>query len=219
MMLFRFKRHMMREIVCRSSTARVADMTGQRTNFFGWLKTWVPKWASKPPPRRRIYDFEFPDEFEGAALTEVRYHGSSRPGLGYSVGYTKVPTQTTIYIYDELKDVIPGNPDDPSIIAEMETAKNEVLEAWRAGIFSEFSAKENFALFSDNGRKLMRCWWYTFSYRQAPELKGASILCVGAAKNKFIKLRISSAGEEVWAFKDALDSARAWSRFFWPQPT
>jgi hypothetical protein len=152
-----------------------------------------------PDQPARVYGYVFPVEYEGAKRLSVRRYGD--PRLGYSVGYRHGPIALTIYIYDQGRKSIPGDPDDPIIARElMSSIKGDA----KAEIKDAFPVSDE--------RKITRvyCVWLL---RHENNIESG--ICLGAAKNKFIKL-VASARPDPDAFNIGVFAIRGWLPFFWP---
>jgi hypothetical protein len=151
-----------------------------------------------PDQPARVYDFVFPIEFKGAKRLSVRSYGD--PGLGYSVGYRHGPIVLTIYIYDRGRKSIPNDPDDPIMARELMSSIKGDANA---------EIKDTFAVSDERKVTRMYCVWLRL------ENNIESGTCLGAAKNKFIKL-VASARPDPSAHNIGVFAIRGWLPFFWP---
>jgi hypothetical protein len=161
----------------------------------------VPTPSDQPA---RINDYVFPAEFEGARRLSVREYEKEHPGLGYSVGYERGGVTATIYIYDAGRKAIPDNPDDAVIMAELRSSTIEAMQFRKNA-----EMKKGFALVDDQKRRRLVCVLIT-DYGNSD-----GTVCVGGAKNKFIKFR-TTAPAKPDAPAEAVAFIRPWIKFFWP---
>jgi hypothetical protein len=155
-----------------------------------------------PDQPARVYDYVFPVEYEGAKRLSVR--GYDDPSLGYSVGYERGGVTATIYIYDAGRKAIPDNPDDAVIMAELRSSTIEAMQFRKNA-----EMKKGFALVDDQKRRRLVCVLIT-DYGNSD-----GTVCVGGAKNKFIKFR-TTAPAKPDAPAEAVAFIRPWIKFFWP---
>jgi hypothetical protein len=155
-----------------------------------------------PDQPARVYDYVFPVEFEGAKRLSVR--GYDDPGLGYSVGYQRGAVTVTIYIYDAGQKAIPDNPDDAVVMAELRSSTIEAMQFRKNA-----EMKKGFALADDRKLRRLVCVLIT----DYSNMEGT--VCVGGAKNKFIKFR-TSAPAKPDALAESAAFIRTWMKFFWP---
>jgi hypothetical protein len=149
-----------------------------------------------------IGGFVFPPEFEGATRLSVR--GYANPALGSSVGYQKGKTTTTIYVYDSGVKAIPDDPDHIVIMTEFRAAMDEALR-FRQGA----RVQDGFFVFDDSKQKRLNCAWLHYD----GSVGGA--VCLGGAKNNFIKFR-TSAPDGAGSQSESADFIRSWLPAFWP---
>jgi hypothetical protein len=155
-----------------------------------------------PDQPARVYDYVFPVEFEGAKRLSVR--GYSDPGLGYSAGYQRGAVIMTIYIYDNGQKTIADDPDDAVVKEEFQSSTQEAVQFRKNA-----EVKKGFALADDGKRRRLNCVWLTYD----GNIDGT--LCLGGAKNKFIKFR-TSAPARPDAVAESAAFIRTWMKFFWP---
>lgn len=154
-----------------------------------------------PDPPARVYDYVFPMEFDGAKRLSIR--GYDDPALGYSVGYQRGAVTATIYIYDSGVKAIPDNPDAAMVMAEFRASIRDVVELRKARLHQGFVLPD--------ARKVERlnCAWLTYS------ADAGGMLCLGAAKGKFIKFR-TSAPETQDGVRESALFVMGWMPIFWP---
>jgi hypothetical protein len=155
-----------------------------------------------PDQPARVYDYVFPVEFEGAKRLSVR--GYDDPGLGYSVGYQRGDVTMTIYIYDAGQKKISDDPDDAVVKAELQSSMRDAVQFRKSA-----EVKKGFALVDDNRRRRLNCVWLTYDGNTD------GTLCLGGAKNKFIKFR-TSAPAKPDGLAESAAFIRTWMNFFWP---
>jgi hypothetical protein len=155
-----------------------------------------------PDQPARVYDYVFPVEYEGAKRLSVR--GYDDPGLGYSVGYQRGDVTTTIYIYDAGQKKISDDPDDAVVKAELQSSMRDAVQFRKSA-----EVKKGFALVDDSGRRRLNCVWLTYDGNTD------GTLCLGGAKNKFIKFR-ASAPARPDAPAESAAFIRTWINLFWP---
>jgi hypothetical protein len=161
--------------------------------------------AEVPVPQDQpahIGEFLFPPVHEGARRLTVRAYDP--PALGHSVGYRKGEVTATIYVYDAGKKAVPDDPDNPVVFSELRSTTVETMGFWKNA-----EIEKGFSLVDDRKRKRMNCVWFTYA---GP---AGGVICLGGAKNKFIKFR-SSTRRTPSSFRDSAEFAKSWIKVFWP---
>src|SRR5215510_4794891 len=153
-----------------------------------------------------VFDFTFPEEVAGAQRFSFRDYESSQPGLGYSAGYHQGKLTGTVYIYDDRKQSIPDDPQSPLVKAQLEQSRRDVV-GLRRGIGVKF--KEDFTIEDARGRARLIC--AAFAITDDDGRPRDSFSCLGVAKNKFLKFRISGVSQA-----EARQFVNAWINLLWP---
>ncbi len=183
--------------------SRIAGAVAILSATLGFAYAQAPMQIPADQPAR-IGAFVFPIEFAGARRTSVREYEKSNPGLGHSVGYQLGPITTTIYVYDLGEKTIPDDPDDDRILAELRSSLKEVIQFRKNA-----EVKKGFSLPDEKMTSRLNCAWLTF------DSKMDGTICIGSAKNKFIKFR-TSAPETQRSLGESILFVRRWLPFFWP---
>jgi hypothetical protein len=155
-----------------------------------------------------VFDFTFPEEIAGAQRISFRDYRSIRPGLGYSAGYQQGNLIGTVYIYDDGKQSIPDDPQSPLVKAQLEQSRRDVL-GLRQGVRVKVDVKEDFTIEDAHGRTRLICT--AFAITGEDGRPRGSFSCLGVAKNKFLKFRISGVSQA-----EARRFANAWIDLLWP---
>jgi hypothetical protein len=153
-----------------------------------------------------VFDFTFPEEVAGAQRFSFRDYRSIRPGLGYSAGYHQGNLTGTVYIYDDGKQSIPDDPQSPLVKAQLEQSRRDVL-GLRRGV--GVKVKEDFTIEDARGRTRLIC--AAFAITGDDGRPRDSFSCLGVAKNKFLKFRISGVSQA-----EARRFVNAWIDLLWP---
>jgi hypothetical protein len=153
-----------------------------------------------------VYDFTFPEEVAGAQRISFRDYESNQPGLGYSAGYRQGNLTGTVYIYDDRKQSIPDDPQSPLVKAQLEQSRRDVV-GLRRGI--GVKVKEDFTIEDARGRTRLIC--AAFAITGDDGRPRDSFSCLGVAKNKFLKFRISGVSQA-----EARRFVNAWINLLWP---
>jgi hypothetical protein len=153
-----------------------------------------------------VFDFTFPEEVAGAQRFSFRDYRSIRPGLGYSAGYHQGNLTGTVYIYDDGKQSIPDDPQSPLVKAQLEQSRRDVL-GLRRGV--GVKVKEDFTIEDARGRTRLIC--AAFAITGDDGRPRDSFSCLGVAKNKFLKFRISGVSQA-----EARQFVNAWINLLWP---
>jgi hypothetical protein len=156
----------------------------------------------------RVFDFTFPEEIAGAQRFNIADHESSQPGLGHSAGYRQGNLTGTVYIYDDGKQSIPDDPQSPLVKAQLEQSRTDVLGLWQ-GVGVKVDVKEDFTIEDARGRTRLIC--AAFALTGADGHSAVTFSCLGVAKNKFLKFRISGASQA-----EARQFVNAWINLLWP---
>jgi hypothetical protein len=164
----------------------------------------APQTSAKGPVT--VFDFIFPEEVAGAQRFSFRDYESSQPGLGYSAGYHQGNLTGTVYIYDDRKQSIPDDPQSPLVKAQLEQSRRDVV-GLRRGI--GVKVKEDFTIEDARGRTRLIC--AAFAITDNDGRPRDSFSCLGVAKNKFLKFRISGASQA-----EARRFVNAWINLLWP---
>src|SRR5262245_8793100 len=153
-----------------------------------------------------VYDFTFPEEVAGTQRISFRDYESNQPGLGYSAGYRQGNLTGTVYIYDDRKQSIPDDPQSPLVKAQLEQSRRDVV-GLRRGI--GVKVKEDFTIEDARGRTRLIC--AAFAITGDDGRPRDSFSCLGVAKNKFLKFRISGVSQA-----EARRFVNAWINLLWP---
>jgi hypothetical protein len=153
-----------------------------------------------------VFDFTFPEEIAGAQRISFRDYESNQPGLGYSAGYKQGNLIGTVYIYDDGKQSIPDDPQSPLVKAQLEQSRRDVL-GLRRGV--GVKVKEEFTIEDARGRTRLIC--AAFAITGDHGRPRDSFSCLGVAKNKFLKFRISGVSQA-----EARRFVNAWINLLWP---
>jgi hypothetical protein len=153
-----------------------------------------------------VFDFTFPEEVAGAQRFSFRDYESNQPGLGYSAGYKQGNLTGTVYIYDDRKQSIPDDPQSPLVKAQLEQSRRDVLDL-RRGV--GVKVKEDFTIEDARGRTRLIC--AAFAITGDDGRPRDSFSCLGVAKNKFLKFRISGVSQA-----EARRFVNAWIDLLWP---
>jgi hypothetical protein len=153
-----------------------------------------------------VFDFTFPEEIAGAQRISFRDYESNQPGLGYSAGYKQGNLIGTVYIYDDRKRSIPDDPQSPLVKAQLEQSRRDVLSL-RRGV--GVKVKEAFTIEDARGRTRLIC--AAFAITGDDGRPRDSFSCLGVAKNKFLKFRISGVSQP-----EARRFVNAWINLLWP---
>jgi hypothetical protein len=153
-----------------------------------------------------VFDFTFPEEIAGAQRISFRDYESNQPGLGYSAGYKQGNLIGTVYIYDDRKQSIPDDPQSPLVKAQLEQSRRDVL-GLRRGV--GVKVKEDFTIEDARGRTRLIC--AAFAITGDGGRPRDSFSCLGVAKNKFVKFRISGVSQP-----EARRFVNAWIDLLWP---
>src|SRR5262245_5608470 len=127
-------------------------------------------------------------------------------GTGYSAGYHQGNLTGTVYIYDDRKQSIPDDPQSPLVKAQLEQSRRDVV-GLRRGIGVKF--KEDFTIEDARGRTRLIC--AAFAITDDDGRPRDSFSCLGVAKNKFLKFRISGVSQA-----EARQFVNAWINLLWP---
>jgi hypothetical protein len=155
-----------------------------------------------------VYDFTFPDEIAGAQRISFRDYESNQPGLGYSAGYKQGNLIGTVYIYDDGKQSIPDDPQSPLVKAQLEKSRTELVGLWH-GVGVRIDVKEDFTIEDARGRTRLIC--AAFAITGDDRRPRDSFSCLGVAKSKFLKFRISGVSQA-----EARRFLNAWINLLWP---
>jgi hypothetical protein len=153
-----------------------------------------------------VFDFTFPEEVAGAQRISFRDYESNQPGLGYSAGYRQGNLTGTVYVYDDRKQSIPDDPQSPLVKAQLEQSRRDVV-GLRRGI--GVKVKEDFTIEDARGRTRLICG--AFVITDGDGRPRDSFSCLGVAKNKFLKFRISGVSQA-----EARQFVNAWINLLWP---
>jgi hypothetical protein len=138
-----------------------------------------------------FYGLTFPPEIAGAARISVRDYESENPGLGYSVGYRRGATVSTVYIYDTGRPSIPDRAQAQLVAAELQAAKEEIAAVQKQGGYTKVEPREDFTIADRQRRVRLSCAGFLVVRANQPGEQD-SFVCVGAANNKFLKFRITT---------------------------
>jgi len=160
-----------------------------------------------------FFEFTFPEEIAGAQRVSIRDYESGTPGLGYSAGYRQPNLTGTVYIYDAGKRSIPDDPQAPLVKAELEQSQREIFGLQERGAYSKVERKGSFTIEDAHGRTRFICT--AFAYVANDGRPVDSFACLGVAKSKFLKFRISI-GRHDGSQVEAKGFVGAWIDRLWP---
>lgn len=153
----------------------------------------------------------FPDRVGEFVRGPGRDYEKTHPGLGYSFLYRGEPWTATAYVYDQQRTAIPDDLGSDVVKGEFAQAKRDVLAGVRAGAWRKADFVRDFSL-PERGKPRFLCASYTLV--DPTNAERDSVLCVAAAKGKFVKFRVTgtrgASMAPVSAFVDG------WTRNLWP---
>src|SRR5262249_13052962 len=138
----------------------------------------------------KVFDFTFPEEIAGAQRSGIYDYESREPGLGYSAAYHQENLTGTVYIYDDGNQSIPDDPHSPLVQAQLERSLQDIFGLWH-GTGVKVDLKEEFTAEDVHGRTRLICARLIITGDDGRPRETFS--CLGVAKNKFLKFRISGA--------------------------
>ena len=154
------------------------------------------------------FRFHLSERDRGRQRISFRDYRSIRPGLGYSAGYQQGNLIGTVYIYDDGKQSIPDDPQSPLVKAQLEQSRRDVL-GLRQGVRVKVDVKEDFTIEDAGGRTRLICTAFAITGEDGRARDSFS--CLGVAKSKFLKFRISGVSQA-----EARRFANAWIDLLWP---
>jgi hypothetical protein len=132
--------------------------------------------------------FAFPDRVGDFARAAVQDYEKKQPGLGQGVAYTNGPWLANVYVYDMRRTSIPDDPASDVLKSQFAQAQDDVHASARQGRWLKVELKRTF-MYPEGGPPRFNCADYKLRTRENTEVD--SVLCVGAAKNKFMKFRVT----------------------------
>ena len=130
----------------------------------------------------------FPDSVGGFIRGQVQDYEKSHPGFGQSIAYARGPWRADVYVYDLRRSSIPDDPASDAIRQEFEQAKADVFQARQRGAWQSAELDRTFTL-PERGPPRFSCASFTLVSKANVEVD--STLCVTAARNKFVKFRVT----------------------------
>jgi hypothetical protein len=134
------------------------------------------------------HGLSFPARVGGFGRGSSHEFEKTRPGLGYSVKYSRRPWYADIYIYDLGRRSIPDDPQSALVKAQFEQARGDILAAQKSGRYQNVTLVSAYAISDANGRQRFNCGKFTLTRDKS---ENDSYLCVTSWRNKFVKFRIS----------------------------
>jgi hypothetical protein len=152
-----------------------------------------------------VSGFAFPDRVGDFTRAATHDYEKTQPGLGQGVAYTSGPWLANIYVYDMRRTSIPDDPASDVLKSQFAQAQDDIFTSLRYGRWVKATLRRTFA-FPESGTPRFNCADFTLLTRENTEVY--SLLCVGAAKNKFVKFRVTGpqgGGGEALRFIETLD--------------
>jgi hypothetical protein len=158
-----------------------------------------------------FFDFTFPEEVAGASIN-IRDYEATEPGLGYSASYRQGEMTATVYIYDDGKPIIPDNPQSLLVLAQLEQSRTEILRLWQ-DVGAKADVEERFTMEDARGRTRLICTGFALIGNEGPV--SDTFACLGVAKNKFLKFRVSTTHRK-GSQAEAKRFVNTWIDRLWP---
>ena len=159
-----------------------------------------------------FFDFTFPEEIAGAQRFNVHDYEATEPGQGYSASYRQGETTATVYIYDGGKPFILDELQSLLVVAQLEQSRTEILRLWQE-VGLKADVEERFTIEDARGRTRFICTGFALIGNAGPV--SDTFACLGVAKNKFLKFRISTSHRK-GSQADARRFVNAWIDRLWP---
>jgi hypothetical protein len=159
-----------------------------------------------------FFDFIFPEEIAGAQRINVHDYEATEPGLGYSASYRQGEMTATVYIYDDGKPFIPDDPQSLLVVEQLEQSRTETLRLWQ-DVGAKVNGEERFVMEDARGRTRLICTGFALIGNEGPV--SDTFACLGVAKNKFLKFRVSIIHHK-GSQAEAKRFISAWINRLWP---
>jgi hypothetical protein len=148
--------------------------------------------AQAPGQPVTYYGLTFPVEIGGGRQIGITDYESTRPGLGYSVGYRHRGATSTVYIYDGGLARVPDDLNAPLVTRQLEQARSDIFRSRPAGTVAD---RGNFTIADSGRRPRLICNGVVIKNGIFGNTPGApsldSFVCLGVVNGKFFKVRTS----------------------------
>jgi hypothetical protein len=158
-----------------------------------------------------FHGLEFPDQVAGAERTSIQEYEKRKAGLGYSAGYRRGEMVATVYIYDLGQTNIPTELDAPPLRQQLEQARYELVQVQQQR--GPLQARGEFRISDSRNEPRLACAAYVHFRHEGGD--HATFACVGSAKGKYLKLRITMP-QKLGAADEAIDFLHVWVDRLWP---
>jgi hypothetical protein len=165
--------------------------------------------GSQADEGRTFHGLTFPEAIDGTVYRGALDNETERPGLGYTVGYSRPGLEATVHIYDRGLSVIPNDIGSKPLLDEFERAKAEVLLA-----YANAEPDRQFDIRRADGQT-MWCATCTIPSRVHDADRDDSFLAVTAWNDKFVKFRVT-ANQTDTSELDVQRFVAAWASVLWP---
>ena len=159
-----------------------------------------------------FFDFTFPEEIAGAQRINIHDYEATEPGLGYSASYRRGEMIATVYIYDDGKPFIADDPQSLLVVVQLEQSRTEILRLWQE-VGAKADVEERFTMEDARGRTRLICTGFALIGNDGPV--SDTFACLGVAKNKFLKFRVSTTHRK-GSQAEAKRFVNAWIDRLWP---
>jgi hypothetical protein len=135
-----------------------------------------------------VSGFTFPDRVGDFTRAATIDYEKTQPGLGHGVAYTSGRWLANIYVYDMRRKSIPDDPATDVLKSQFAQAQDDISSSQRQGRWLKVEFKRTF-MYPENGTPRFNCADLKLRTRENTDVD--SLLCVGAARNKFLKFRLT----------------------------
>jgi hypothetical protein len=132
--------------------------------------------------------FAFPDRVGAFVRAAVQDYEKKQPGLGQGIAYTSGPWLANVYVYDMRRTSIPDDPASDVLKSQFAQAQDDIFTSRRQGRWLTVELKRTF-MYPESGTPRLNCADFKLRTRENADVD--SLLCVGAARNKFMKFRVT----------------------------
>jgi len=154
-----------------------------------------------------VSGFAFPDRVGDFARAAMQDYEKKQPGLGQGVAYTRGPWLANVYVYDMRRASIPDDPASDVLKSQFAQAQDDIFTSRRQGRWLAVELKRTF-MYPESGTPRLNCADFKLRTRENADVD--STLCVGGAKNKFLKFRVTGPagadGGETLRFIETLET-------------
>jgi hypothetical protein len=156
-----------------------------------------------------IYGLAIPEQVGALSHGPPVDYESKSTGLGYALRFLSRPGWLVdVYIYDFGLKTIPEDIDSAVLKNQMAQAKGDIFELGRRGSYANVADLGDFRI-ADGNAHPFACSTFSYLRGEKKDIDAISYLCLTSWKDKFVKIRMTAARNELSA-TDVTSFVKAW---------